>query len=349
MLFMFFCKIFMIFSSFSFSVGSVVSPLIEEVNYRITKEMVTVLDSGKFVDYTKVPWTSAYFDVNQFDLQLVSGFVRSYGEQDDLKVEYVSDVVGVPLHTYAVTGRYDFDNKDLIALSKIFFNHNFLGEGRTKENRLSVTSFRSTLNLITLRFEITKPLSFYIKSFMFSALKYSPDATVLGFTFSFLDYDKNVRYSFGLDGGGEFIREGYNFVSMPFQVPNLSELEVSFYVQSTSTSEIPGASLGQINIFAMEAIVPVPPKSPFNPEYERVSWYDFFGHLRNAFRWVVYGVIGSVLPVDLLRDMLFSIDSILRLFFTDTVTAAIGLDFAIVLENAITVFVFYKSVGFFLG
>ncbi|WP_342261576.1 hypothetical protein [Spiroplasma endosymbiont of Notiophilus biguttatus] len=108
-------------------------------------------------------------------------------------------------------------------------------------------------------------------------------------------------------------------------------------------------NFGQMNIFSSKDIVPVPPNSPFNPEYERVSWYDVFGHFRNVFRWVLYGVVGKILPVEPLREFFAKLDGLLRRIFDDTISSVLNVDFTSGLEQVLTLWVFLKAVGFLVG
>lgn len=64
------------------------------VNYDIKKEMIKHVKYNDFNDWATIPWNSAYFDVDQPDLKLVSGEIIG-GLDNDLDVEYQSDVVGV--------------------------------------------------------------------------------------------------------------------------------------------------------------------------------------------------------------------------------------------------------------
>ncbi|WP_458257432.1 hypothetical protein [Spiroplasma endosymbiont of Dactylopius coccus] len=87
------------------------------VNYDITKDMVKYVKYNNFDDWATIPWNSAYFDIDQPDLKLVSGEIIG-GVKNDLDVEYRSDVVGVKKTTLNTgTGVYSFKN-----LFRIFFN-----------------------------------------------------------------------------------------------------------------------------------------------------------------------------------------------------------------------------------
>ncbi|WP_458257392.1 hypothetical protein [Spiroplasma endosymbiont of Dactylopius coccus] len=137
---------------------------------------------------------------------------------------------------------------------------------------------------------------------------------------------------------------------MPIRVPNLKHLRVFFDVHGDSYSYMsPQLNFGQINIFSSEKVTPVPPNSPFNPEYERVSWYDVFGHLRNAFRWVLYGVVGKVLPVEPLRQFLFTTDSLLRHIFSDTISTDLNVDIVSGIENIIPLWLFVRAISLIIG
>ncbi|WP_342272855.1 hypothetical protein [Spiroplasma endosymbiont of Acasis viretata] len=168
------------------------------------------------------------------------------------------------------------------------------------------------------------------------------------FVFSFLDNVGDTKYVFkGKVDNDIYQQDLYNFVTMPIRVPNLRHLTVFFDVHGDSFPYMsPRLNFGQINIFSSEKVTPVPPNSPFNPEYERVSWYDVFGHLRNAFRWVLYGVVGKVLPVEPLREFFTKLDGLLRRIFDDTISSVLNVDFTSGLEQVLTLWVFLKAVGF---
>ncbi|WP_458258038.1 hypothetical protein [Spiroplasma endosymbiont of Dactylopius coccus] len=104
-----------------------------------------------------------------------------------------------------------------------------------------------------------------------------------------------------------------------------------------------------MNIFSSKDINPVPPNSPFNPDYERVIWYDFFGQLRNAFRWLLYGVVGKFLPVEPLRQFLFTTDSLLRHIFSDTISTALNVDIVSAIENIIPLWLFVRAISLIIG
>lgn len=324
-----------------------------EVNYNITKNMIKHVKYNDFNDWATIPWNSAYFDVDQPDLKLVSCDIIG-GYDNHLNIDYQSDVAGVKKKTVDVgTGVYEFNKNQLDDISRIMFNHNFVEYG--KKNRFMVYNVNykaKPLNLrFELNFEIDKPLSFYIQGFMFY-FYYESFSTFTGdFTFSFLDYEGNTKYVFkGTVGNDIYMQDLYNFISMPVRVPNLRHLTVLFDIHGTTTLSIPpDVQFGQINIFSSENITPVPPNSPFNPEYERVSWYDVFGHLRNAFRWLLYGVVGKVLPVAPLRDFFTKLDGLLRRIFDDTISSVLNVDFTSGLEQILTLWVFLKAVGFLIG
>ncbi len=277
------------------------------VNYDITKNMVKYVKYNDFDDWATIPWNSAYFDVDQPDLKLVSGEIIG-GFNNLLSVELQSDVAGVE-HVAILpgTGVYDFKKRELDWISRIMFNHNFVSAA--KKNLFQVKNGRGgNFGLqFELNFEIDKPLSFYIQGFMFYFNWLNFDTFTGDFVYSFLDYVGDTKYVFkGLIDNTTFGKDLYNFVTMPVRVPNLRHLTVFFDIHGTNTHSVrPSVNFGQINIFSSKDIVPVPPNSPFNPEYERVSWYDVFGHLRNAFRWVLYGVVGKVLPVEPLREFFY--------------------------------------------
>ncbi|WP_339038830.1 hypothetical protein [Spiroplasma endosymbiont of Andrena trimmerana] len=323
------------------------------VNYDIKKEMIKHVKYNDFNDWATIPWNSAYFDIDQPDLKLVSGEIIG-GVDNDLDFEYQSDVVGVKKTTLNTgTGVYSFRRYQLDDISRIMFNHNFIKYG--KKNRLlihNVNHWVKPLNLrFELNFEIDKPLSFYIQGFMFY-FNYEAFSTFTGdFSFSFLDYVGDTKYVFkGKIGNDVYMQDLYNFVTMPVRVPNLRHLTVFFDIHGTTNLTIPPeVSFGQINIFSSEKVTPVPPNSPFNPEYERVSWYDVFGHLRNAFRWVLYGVVGKVLPVEPLREFFTKLDGLLRRIFDDTISSILNVDFTSGLEQVLTLWVFLKAVGFLVG
>ncbi len=172
------------------------------------------------------------------------------------------------------------------------------------------------------------------------------------YTFSFLDYEGNIRYNFkGVlnDKDSVYNLGKYNFVTMPVRVPNLKHLTINFDLSSLTNRDGLHVKFGQMNIFSSKDIVPVPPNSPFNPEYERVSWYDVFGHLRNAFRWLLYGVVGKVLPVEPLRQFLFTTDSLLRHIFSDTISTALNVDIVSGIENIIPLWLFVRAISLIIG
>lgn len=322
------------------------------VNYDITKEMVKHVKYHDFDDWAIIPWNSAYFDVDQPDLKLVSG--EFIGNNEGLYTcYYYSDTVGVPSQYVDMgTGVYTFNRKQLDDFSRIMFNHNYVAKNNTN-NLNFVNTGKSIINFQTqLNFEIDKPLSFYIQGFMFY-FEYEYFKTFTAdFTFSFLDNVGDTKYVFkGKIDNDIYQQDLYNFVTMPIRVPNLRHLTVFFDVHGESTKPTfsPQLNFGQINIFSSEKVTPVPPNSPFNPEYERVSWYDVFGHLRNAFRWVLYGVVGKVLPVEPLREFFTKLDGLLRRIFDDTISSVLNVDFTSGLEQVLTLWVFLKAVGFLVG
>ncbi|CAB1054412.1 hypothetical protein [Spiroplasma endosymbiont of Danaus chrysippus] len=320
------------------------------VNYDITKEMVKHVKYHSFDDWATIPWNSAYFDVDQPDLKLVSG--EFIGNQGTYVCSYYSDTVGVPSQEINMgSGVYTFNRKQLDEFSRIMFNHNYVAEKNT--NRLNfVNNDRRVINFQTqLNFEIDKPLSFYIQGFMFYfEYEYFKTFTA-NFVFSFLDNVGDTKYVFkGKVDNDIYQQDLYNFVTIPIRVPNLRHLTVFFDVHGDSFSHMsPRLNFGQINIFSSEKVTPVPPNSPFNPQYERVSWYDVFGHLRNAFRWVLYGVVGKVLPVEPLRQFFTKLDGLLRRIFDDTISSVLNVDFTSGLEQVLTLWVFLKAVGFLVG
>ncbi|WP_458258548.1 hypothetical protein [Spiroplasma endosymbiont of Dactylopius coccus] len=324
-----FAKLFFVVNTFIQAPTSlIVSNDPNVVNYDITKEMVKHVKYHNFDDWATIPWNSAYFDVDQPDLKLVSGEIIG-GFNNLLSVELQSDVVGVEHVTVlSGTGVYDFKRRELDWISRIMFNHNFVSSD--KKNLFQVKNGRGgNFGLqFELNFEIDKPLSFYIQGFMFYFNWLNFDTFTGDFTFSFLDYVGDTKYAFkGAIDNNNFSQNLYNFVTIPVRVPNLRHLTVFFDIHGTNTHSVrPSVNFGQINIFSSENITPVPPNSPFNPEYERPSWYDVFAHLRNAFRWVLYGVIGKVLPVEPLRQFLFTTDSLLRHIFSDTISTALNVD-----------------------
>ncbi|WP_339045995.1 hypothetical protein [Spiroplasma endosymbiont of Colias croceus] len=323
------------------------------VNYDIKKEMIKHVKYNDFNDWATIPWNSAYFDVDQPDLKLVSGEIIG-GLDNDLDVQYQSDVVGVKKTTLNTgTGVYSFRRYQLDDISRIMFNHNFIQYG--KKNQLLIYNVNHWAKPLSLRFElnfeIDKPLSFYIQGFMFY-FSYEGFSTFTGdFAFSFLDYEGNTKYVFkGTVGNDIYMQDLYNFISMPVRVPNLRHLTVFFDIHGTTNLTIPPDVLfGQVNIFSSENITPVPPNSPFNPEYERPSWYDVFGHLRNAFRWVLYGVVGKVLPVEPLRQFVFTTDSLLRHIFSDTISTALNVDIVSGIENIIPLWLFVRAISLIIG
>ncbi|MBP1527529.1 MAG: hypothetical protein H9Q66_06385, partial [Spiroplasma ixodetis] len=308
------------------------------VNYDITKEMVKHVKYHNFDDWATIPWNSAYFDVDQPDLKLVSGEFIGNGE-GIYTCRYFSDTVGVlPQVVRMGTGVYTFNRKQLDDFSRIMFNHNYVSNDNV--NYLGfLNTGKSIINFQTqLNFEIDKPLSFYIQGFMFYFSYHDFKTFTAHFTFSFLDNVGDTKYVFkGKVDNDIYQQDLYNFVTMPIRVPNLRHLTVFFDIhgQSIRPTFSPDVFFGQVNIFSSENITPVPPNSPFNPEYERPSWYDVFGHLRNAFRWVLYGVVGKVLPVEPLRRFLFTTDSLLRHIFSDTISTALNVDIVSGIENII--------------
>ncbi|WP_342261059.1 hypothetical protein [Spiroplasma endosymbiont of Notiophilus biguttatus] len=286
----------------------IVSNARSESNYTITKNMIKAVKYNDFNDWATIPWNSAYFDVGQPDLKLVAAFVHKT-VVSPYSIWFKSDVVGsFNRQISGLSTDYNFTEQDLEQLSLILFNHNFIQSSQL--NDLIFWNGRCNNLSFKLTFEITKPLSFYIQGFMFylSADYFKYFSSI--YTFSFLDYEGNIRYNFKgvLNNKDSVYNLGkYNFITMPVHVPNLKNLTINFDLTSlTDYSDNLHVNFGQMNIFSSKDIVPAPPNSPFNPEYERPSWYDVFGHLRNAFRWVLYGVVGKVLPVEPLRTCLES-------------------------------------------
>ncbi|WP_338956741.1 MULTISPECIES: hypothetical protein [unclassified Spiroplasma] len=322
-----------------------------ESNYTITSDMVKPVKYNDFNDWATIPWNSAYFDVGQPDLKLVSAVVHKTTDTP-YSIQFHSDVVGnFDRRVSDLSTNYDFTEQDLNQLSLILFNHNYIQTG--KFNELVFWNYNVSNNLsFKLTFEITKPLSFYIQGFMFyiSAEYFSYFSSI--YTFSFLDYEGNIRYNFkGVlnDKDSVYNLGKYNFVTMPVRVPNLKHLTIDFDLSSLTNRDGLHVKFGQMNIFSSKDIVPVPPNSPFNPEYERVSWYDVFGHLRNAFRWILYGVVGKVLPVEPLRQFLFTTDSLLRHIFSDTISTALNVDIVSGIENIIPLWLFVRAISLIIG
>lgn len=323
-----------------------------EVNYDITKDMVKHVKYHSFNDWATIPWNSAYFDVDQPDLKLVSGEFVGNGE-GSYWCAYYSDTAGVQSENIEMgTGVYEFNKSQLADISRIMFNHNFVSNSSTNHMCFFNTGNQLVNFQTQLNFEIDKPLSFYIQGFMFY-FKYQDFKTfTANFTFSFLDNIGNTKYLFeGKVDNDVYSQDLYNFVTLPIRVPNLRHLTVFFDIHGETIRQgfSPKLNFGQINIFSSENITPVPPNSPFNPEYERVSWYDVFGHLRNAFRWLLYGVVGGILPVEPLREFFAKIDGLLRHIFDDTISSVLNADFTSGLEQVLTLWVFLKAVGFLIG
>ncbi len=322
------------------------------VNYDITKEMVKHVKYHSFDDWATIPWNSAYFDVDQPDLKLVSGNFVGNGE-GNYSCDYYSSTAGVQSQNINMgTGVYEFNRSQLDDISRIMFNHNYVANGSSNDMQFFNTGNKLINFQTQLNFEIDKPLSFYIQGFVFYFQYQNFQTFTANFTFSFLDYVGNTKYVFkGKIDNDIYNKDLYNFVTMPIRVPNLRHLTVFFdvYGQSIRQGYSPELRFGQINIFSSENITPVPPNSPFNPEYERVSWYDVFGHLRNAFRWVLYGVVGKVLPVEPLREFFTKLDGLLRRIFDDTISSVLNVDFTSGLEQVLTLWVFLKAVGFLVG
>ncbi|MBP1528854.1 MAG: hypothetical protein H9Q65_06410, partial [Spiroplasma ixodetis] len=300
------------------------------VNYDITKDMIKHLKYNDFNDWATIPWNSAYFDVDQPDLKLVSGyFYDFYNPNYKYFLNYVSDVTGVSKKHVDFDGHLFLNAEQLNAFSRIMFNHNLIQSNQSNFFEFGSNVASQKKFSFQLKFVISKPLSFYIQGFMFyfDFLNFLYFGST--FRFSFLDYDGNTEYDFKGEIDSQFCsRNIYNFITMPVRVPNLKYLTVDFDVLSTIGNPQKSMSLkfGQMNIFSSKDINPVPPNSPFNPDYERVIWYDFFGQLRNAFRWLLYGVVGKVLPVEPLRQFLFTTDSLLRHIFSDTISTALNVD-----------------------
>ncbi|WP_342218746.1 hypothetical protein [Spiroplasma endosymbiont of Amphimallon solstitiale] len=180
---------------------------------------------------TKLKWNSAYFDVDQPDLKLVSG--EFIGNNEGLYTcYYYSDTVGVPSQMIDMgTGVYTFNRKQLDEFSRIMFNHNYVAKNNTN-NLNFVNTGKSIINFQTqLNFEIDKPLSFYIQGFMFYfEYEYFKTFTA-NFTFSFLDYVGDTKYVFkGKVDNDIYQQDLYNFVTMPIRVPNLRHLTVFFLI-----------------------------------------------------------------------------------------------------------------------
>ncbi|WP_342277012.1 hypothetical protein [Spiroplasma endosymbiont of Nebria brevicollis] len=322
------------------------------VNYDITKEMVKHVKYHSFDDWATIPWNSAYFDVDQPDLKLVSGDFVSNGE-GNYWCAYYSDTTGVASQNISMgTGVYEFNTSQLDDISRIMFNHNFVSNGSNNHIQFFNTGNQLVNFQTQLNFEIDKPLSFYIQGFMFYFQYQDFKTFTANFTFSFLDNIGNTRYVFkGKVDNNVYSQDLYNFVTLPIRVPNLRHLTVFFDIHGETIRQgySPRLNFGQINIFSIENITPVPPISPFNPEYERVSWYDVFGQLRNAFRWLLFGVVGKLLPVEPLREFFAKIDGLLRHIFDDTISSVLNVDFTSGLEQVLTLWVFLKAVGFLIG
>ncbi|WP_338980396.1 hypothetical protein [Spiroplasma endosymbiont of Lasioglossum malachurum] len=342
---------FVVNTSIQAPTSLIVSNVPSESDYTITKDMVKAVKYNDFNDWASVPWNSAYFDVGQPDLKLVSANIHKTAVTP-YSIQFHSDVVGNfdrwinDLYT-----DYTFTEQDLEQLSFILFNHNYIQSGKFNELVFWNNNVSNNLSF-KLTFEITKPLSFYIQGFMFylSAQNFSYFSSV--YTFSFLDYEGNIRYNFkGVlnDKDSVYNLGKYNFVTMPVRVPNLKHLTINFDLASLTSGNGLYVKFGQMNIFSAQDINPVPPISPFNPEYERVSWYDVFGQLRNVFRWLLYGVVGKVLPVEPLRQFLFTTDSLLRHIFSDTISTALNVDIVSGIENIIPLWLFVRAISLIVG
>lgn len=342
----FICSFLASLSFFNFSVSVAANP----VYYQITEKMRKQIDYRSFEAWTGIPWTTAYFDINQIDLKLVKFEITNDSSLPAI-IYYQGDKVGVPRSDdIALPGgsTVDFAN-DLDNLTKILFNKNYVPSGVNAIRTNALSSDSSSLN-IHYEIDIKKPLSFYISSFLFFVSVYTKDTLPIGgiYTFSFTDFNGDTIYHFQNVSTLQSNKEFYTFVTMPIQVPNLSRLEVDFRVSAVGS----GGSLsyqidfGQLNIFSKEDIVPVPPSSPFSSEYERVAWYNVFGHMRNVFRWAMFGVVGSVLPIEPLRKFLLNVDILLRNMFNDTFVIVFGPTNVSVLGTGVTLFVFWKGVKF---
>ncbi|WP_342276742.1 hypothetical protein [Spiroplasma endosymbiont of Nebria brevicollis] len=345
-----FAKLFLIINtSVQAPTSLIVSNDPNVVNYDITDDMVKHVKYHSFDDWATIPWNSAYFDIDQPDLKLVSGYFYDYFHPDyQYFLNYVSDVTGVLQKHVDFTSHLIFDDEQLNAFSRIIFNHNLVQTKQDNYIEFGGVVGQQKFN-VQLEFEISKPLSFYIQGFMFY---FNFHYIGSSFNFSFLDYEGNTKYVFkGLVDSHSYLQDMYNFITMPVRVPNLKYLTITFSINSIIENPQQSVSVrfGQINIFSSENITPVPPNSPFNPEYERVSWYDVFGHLRNAFRWVLFGVVGKLLPVEPLREFFAKIDGLLRHIFDDTISSVLNVDFTSGLEQVLTLWVFLKSVGFLIG
>lgn len=342
-----FAKLFFIVNtSVQAPTSLIVSNAPSESDYQITSDMIKHVKYHSFDDWATIPWNSAYFDIGQPDLKLVEatiiGHNRSY-----YVLRFLSDVVGqINRPVYNGTGVYTFNKQDLDEASLIMFNHNFIQND--KRNEISVSTPHSGDFGFHLDFEIQKPLSFYIQGFMFYFNFFHFSSFVGTFNYSFLDYEGNIKYVFkGKIDNSTYKQDLYNFVTMPVRVPNLKHLTIEFDV--VATGDMPLVLFGQTNIFSAQDINPVPPISPFNPEYERVSWYDVFGQLRNAFRWILYGVVGKILPVEPLRQFLFTTDSLLRRIFSDTISTALNFDIVSGIENIIPLWLFVRAISLIIG
>ncbi|WP_342276021.1 Sua5/YciO/YrdC/YwlC family protein [Spiroplasma endosymbiont of Nebria brevicollis] len=86
------------------------------VNYDITDEMVKHVKYHSFDDWSTIPWNSAYFDIDQPDLKLVSGYFYDYFHPDyQYFLNYVSDVAGVLQKHVDFTSHLIFDDEKAIA------------------------------------------------------------------------------------------------------------------------------------------------------------------------------------------------------------------------------------------
>lgn len=356
------------FSSFflSFGCGSaVVSSVFEarHVEYILDDSMIKSVDYHSWEGWVSVPWTTSYFDINQLDIKLNS-FKFAIGDDNPYKnwlLNIVSDTAGVPsLKEYVPNNEWiDLADKSwsghdgLYWVSRILFAKNFVPTG--KRNFVHLENYYSILNYldVSFSFEISKPLSFYINSFLmyFYVLNREGGSSMATYSVSvsFLDFLGETWYDLkqqDLGVGGS--ADSYKFVTMPIQVPNLKEIKVDIRFADTKKGDF-AVDFGQFNIFSKEDIVPIPPASPFSEEYERVAWYNVFGHLRNAFRWAMYGVIGSILPVDDVRKFFLGIDVLLRNMFNDTFSMVFGSQNVSILGTGLTIFVFWKGVRFVGG
>ncbi|WP_342266983.1 hypothetical protein [Spiroplasma endosymbiont of Villa modesta] len=98
----------------------IVSNAPSESNYTITSDMVKPVKYNDFNDWATIPWNSAYFDVGQPDLKLVSAVVHKT-TVTPYSIQFHSDVVGnFDRRVSDLSTDYRFTEQDLDQLSLYF-------------------------------------------------------------------------------------------------------------------------------------------------------------------------------------------------------------------------------------